>query len=264
MIPLGGFVRSLRGRRGLGYRPDGRDLPKARDIDALGLAGAEATEIILQTGPVLDQGSTNSCVAQAICDAELTTLRNRYGVANAPLGSRRFAYWLGRKRDGLQAIDNGSRPSQVLQALIEHGLPPESQMAWDTWYINQSPSFAALWDARNRRGIRGYYKVYDHGDARWQAIRAALQSGRAVVFGVEVDAAFIEPVGPFLVRWAARGERVGRHMMQIVGTDPADRSYLVKNSYGSGWRAGGFARLDEEYIDVASDVIVVDPQEAVR
>jgi hypothetical protein len=265
MIPIATAARKILGRRGFGYREDGPDLPRSSDIDKLGLSLTSVSSVLLHSlSPVLDQGGTNSCVMQAIADAELNTLTNRHGVSGPQLGSRRYGYWLGRKRDGIHRIDNGSRPSQVLAGLVEHGLPPESQMPWSEWKINDAPPFAALWDARDHRGIRGHYKIYDTGDMRWQAIRSALSSGRAVVFGTVVDQAFVSNTGPSDVRFASMGPTVGRHMMQIVGCSDLDgRWYRVKNSWGVQWR-GGYCYLDEEFIENATDLIVIDPESPVK
>jgi hypothetical protein len=271
MPPLGlpqirTLVDTALGRPGFGYVPDLSDA-RVEDFRRLGLTAPFAGSISLEQhcGPVLNQGGTNSCVANAMLDAELTTLRGRYGV-KAELGSRLMLYYLARAKDGWQKLDGGSRPAQALRAIAEYGIAPESAWPFATMNVNRKPPVKALFDARERRGLRGSYKIYDLGEDRVRAIRAALTSRRALVFGVEVCERFVQPQGDFTIEWAARGKPVGRHMMQVVGLrdSSAGPQILVKNSWGTGWRAGGYATLDRGYIDAGTDWICIDPEEPAR
>jgi hypothetical protein len=263
LLPFGTIVRSAIGRVGFGYLPD-RDVAedRVRDFQTVSLGMAVGDVSLAQhCGTVLNQGATSSCVAHAILDAELTTLKARYGL-KAELGSRNTFYFLARSRDGMQGTDRGCRPSAALQALEKYGIGPESAWPFVLANLNKQPPWRVLWDARGRRGVRGTYKIHETGDRRVEAIRSALKSGRALAFGVSIDQAFTEKRGPGTIQWSVGGKTVGRHMMEVVGLRYIDGSdhILVKNSWGTGWRDGGYAWLDRGYIDAGTDWVCVDPE----
>jgi C1A family cysteine protease len=66
-----------------------------------------------------------------------------------------------------------------------------------------------------------------------------------VVFGTLIDEAFRDRGGPSVVD-APKGATIGGHAMIIVGY--IGGKFLVKNSWGKGWRQGGYAFFTPEYI----------------
>jgi C1A family cysteine protease len=88
------------------------------------------------------------------------------------------------------------------------------------------------------------------------SIRAALASGKPVVFGMDVDIAFLDNSGPNVIG-PAEGAAVGGHAMCVVGYDGED--FEIVNSWGPTWRDGGFARLTAARMETATDLWAVDP-----
>lgn len=244
-------------RRGLGYVPDP---PDSRDLelDVLGLAGSGlpvAHSLLSHCGPVLDQGGTNSCVAQSIAQA-IRTEQRADGDDDAQLISRLALYFDARAQHGAELRDAGTYIRAAFKALARLGAPPEAAWPWNVRRINRSPSFSARWAAHDFRGVRGYYRIYDRGADRLHAIRSAIASNRPVVAGWAIDADFTRDAGPHVI--GAQGKTVGRHAMALVGYD-GDQFELV-NSWGTGWRNGGFARVTSEFVLASEDVWVVDTE----
>ena len=260
---LGTVGRAITRRRGTGFRRD--EHARAMnyvEIDALGLGvvGLSGTVSVRQfAGEVLDQGPTNSCTANAILDAERTTLHALYGV-QAPLGSRLLAYFFGRKSDGFHTVDEGAMPYSVLQAIAEYGICPESVWPFKTANVNRQPPVRAIWDARGRRGIRKSYRVYSRGDDRISAVRAAIASRRAFTLDIPVDDSFAYGREMFY-DWDKRGPVRGYHLVEGVSVRE-DGALEIKNSYGTDWGLGqGYAWLSVEFLLNASSVLVHDPME---
>jgi hypothetical protein len=100
-------------------------------------------------------------------------------------------------------------------------------------------------------GVRGYYRVQSLGDA----VRQALASGKPVVGGWYVDAAFLAEDGPALID--APGNAVGGHAMVLDGYNQ-DGTFNLLNSWGLGWRQEGRARVTEAFVEAALDLWAID------
>lgn len=243
------LVGRLLGRRGTGCLadvPDERDLP----FDRMGLSalGIPATATLRHHVPqVLDQLSTESCVAHAVC-AAIQIDRRAHGES-APLPSRLFAYFNSRASHGAAGYDLGTYPRACVKMLAKFGAPPEEAWAFTARQatVNQRPSWGAYRQAYDHRGPRGYYRIFDTGQNRVDAVRAAIAAGHPVVFGAAVDEAFTRMDGPVVIGPPYEGRIVGRHAMVVVGyTD--DNRFEVLNSWGERWRDSGFWWMSEDYL----------------
>ena len=94
------------------------------------------------------------------------------------------------------------------------------------------------------------------GGGRVTSIKRALQAGHAVVFGADVDQAFLAYSGEGIIG-PPGGAIAGGHAMCIVGYD--HESFTIVNSWTESWGDGGFARLSAEYVgsDYATDFWIV-------
>ena len=240
----------------LGLRGPDRYAPQKRgardwDFDKLGLGsgvgdGADLTKY----ATVLSQGSTNSCVAHAWEQALLIESRRRgFEGQLGELGSRLFGYYNSRAEHGSQFVDLGTYLRTYAYGLKRVGRCPERYWKFSKSRVNRRPSIRAYQKANAMRGLRGYYRIYDRGRARIEAICAALDAGKPVVFGVRVDRAFTNSVGPNVIGVPA-GAIIGGHAMCIVGYRVVGGAleFKIINSWGKGWRAGGYAWFNEELI----------------
>jgi len=220
------------------------------DISKLGLAKASVLSVDLTdlVVDVLDQMASQSCVANA-WEQALRIERKRLGYP-VILGSRLFGYSNSRAEHFDEKSDTGTYLRTYAWALKKVGSCPESTWPFDLRKVNQHPPARAYREAWALRGIRGYYKIYDQGYQRTEAIRAALALGKAVVFGTAVDEAFLQLEGDSLID--RPNTSIGNHAMCLCGYSPdetnGDYKYKTVNSWSSQWRSNGFANLTEEYI----------------
>lgn len=239
--------------RGLGYLrdpADHRDWPIAR----LGLGAVLPPSVSLRArvDTVLDQGATQSCVAHAWVQA-LRIGDHVDGRVSPELASRLFVYFNARAIHGGEHQDGGTFLRTCAQGLVRFGRPGEHLWPFEQRHINDHPSWKAYRAAYDWRGPRGYYRIAN-GDLA--SIRVALASGKPVVFGMDVDMAFLDNAGPTLIG-PAEGAAVGGHAMCVVGYDGED--FEIVNSWGPTWRDGGFARLTPARMETATDLWAVDP-----
>jgi hypothetical protein len=200
---------------------------------------------------VLNQGGLSSCVAHAWEGALLLEARWR-GYTAAVLGSRLFGYYNARAEYGGQWADSGTYLRTYAYALKRVGRCPESAWKYDPARVNVRPSVRAYQQGNAMRGLKGYYRIFSTGERRIQAIMSALEARHPVVFGMSVDQAFTQDNGPLTLS-RIEGKPIGGHAMTIVGyTEPdvAGGSCLFKvlNSWGTGWRNGGFVWFSEELV----------------
>jgi len=263
-LPIGSLLRTAVGRHGLGLVPDPKGHGHA-SIDKLGLASVSAGPYTVERfcGPVRDQFGTSSCVAQAILDAEVTTLRARYGIS-AEIGSRLQLYRGARVLSGGPIVDLGCHPSDALRWLDKNGIAPESQWPFSVVKVNAKPPVSARWDARERRGVRGSYMAYDRGDQLVEVFKSTLASMRVPCIGIPVDEAMLANRGPERLKWENRGVPVGLHMVNIVALDYLDGEWCgrIRNSWGPLWRASGYAYVSQGYLMHPVSACVVDPESA--
>jgi hypothetical protein len=245
------LLGKLLGRPGFGYIPDA---PDRRDmlLGRLGLPTTPPASASLRhfTGPILDQGNTNSCVAHAWASALF--IADSVDGLQPQLDSRRFHYFNARAEHGAQGMDAGTYLRTCAKAIVRFGRPPEK--AWDFGKpINRQPSWSAYRAGHDRRGPRGYYRI-PAGDL--DGVRQAIASNKPVVFGIGIPRSFTNPDGPRVI-CVPRGESIiGGHAMTIVGYD--GDQFDVMNSWGARWRAFGFAWLTAEWISEARDLWAVD------
>jgi len=233
-------------------------------FDKLGIvrASATSTHLLGLIVDILDQKVTQSCVAHA-WEQALRMERKRLGYP-VKLGSRLFGYANARAEHGEQKEDAGTYLRTYAWALKKVGSCPEEVWPFDLSKVNVSPSAKAYREAWALRGIRGYFKIYDTGFARTEAIRAALAAGKPVVFGAQIDADFMEMKGPSIVDIPKNGT-IGGHAMCLCGyrlSDAGDYNYRIVNSWSKDWRDDGTVELTEEYVqwDQFNDIWVVSLQ----
>ncbi len=245
---------------GFGYLEDPVDT-RDWDIDKMGLAsapqGAGGHSLMEFEGEIYNQGRSNSCVGQAIGGA-IHNVENQAAARGVDIVPAKPAvlciYYPSRvEHEGRRVTDNGTYLRTAASALFKLGCPNDSEWPFSdrTAKVNRRPRMGATMRGMGRRGGE-YYRILEAGDGRITAIKAALHAGHPVCFGTRVNNAFLSSNGPSLIEIPGGiGDFAGGHAMVIVAykhTDPAGTLFKVRNSWGTGWRDGGYAWLTEEYI----------------
>ncbi len=200
---------------------------------------------------VLNQGGLQSCVAASWESAILVEAR-KLGFTGSlgELQSLLFGYYNSRAEHGDQWADTGTFLRTYAYARKRQGNCPQREWDYNEAKANTRPPTKAYQRAYATRGIRGFYRIFDEGEARIDAVIAALDTRHPVVFGMRVDEAFTRNDGPNQVG-VPTGPLVGGHAMAIVGyrdLGKATYEFKVLNSWGEWWREGGFVWFNEELV----------------
>lgn len=245
----------------LGYKKDPDD---QRDLRARTLFGArrgirqESMELVGCVPRIKDQGSTLSCVGQAIGTAIDARLR-RLGRWDVPESSSQAIYTFARalERNPLldfeskppPLVDFGSHPRLAMKGMKDWGVPTESR-----WPFNPSRIDEELpWDVMQESSthcVQAWWRIDSMGKERVEDVCQALMMGYPVVFGTVVDQAFMDFTGKGWVPVPDASRLVGGHMMCFVGYKSEDSQRVLKgvNSWGSEWGDDGFYWAGEAFV----------------
>lgn len=151
--------------------------------------------------------------------------------------------------------DAGTHIRLAFDVLSRFGVCEESVWPYDVSKVFVVPSMKAMRQAVGHK-IHSYYRIKATGSDRLDEIVSALRAGHPVVFGTLISSAFQAvidgtPIGP-----PTNGVTIGGHCMIVVGY--INGSFLVKNSWGKTWGAGGFCFMRPEYLswDQTTDIWV--------
>ena len=211
---------------------------------------------------VYNQGGTNSCVAQAFAGG--IQVAEKFRGIDSVTPSRLFMYANSRLLHGAIRFDFGTYLRHCAKMLNRLGVPNEQHWKWSTnsMHINRRPSWAASMRAHPRMGGK-YHRIFDTGDDRIMAIRASIQAGLPVAFGMQVRESFLSGDGPSVIRnETVNGDDiVGGHAMLIVGYKNSYEHgpvFQVRNSWGPGWRDRGYCWLTRDMVEtLARDLWVI-------
>jgi C1A family cysteine protease len=253
--------------RGLGWKrqpvePPG--LASARHLVRATPSKREAT-CRSQIVSILDQGQLGSCVANATAQACRASMV-RQGAVEPPLGSRLWLYWLARAYDHDTNHDDGTYGHNAFMALVEHGLPPEyfwpySDDSSPGALFTKMPGWSAMQAAFDQSAVSQprYFRIFETGVARVEAVRQAISQGHCVVFGTSVSEQFCsQDPGGQIIQPPVSLPIAGGHELLLAEYDQA--SFGVVNSWSGSWGQAGWCRFSPEYIewDQSSDFWICD------
>lgn len=214
--------------------------------------------------PVEDQGSLNSCTANAVIGlAEFLIQRQ---VGDKLDLSRMFLYKSTRRLLGW-AGDTGAYIRTTIKAMVLFGVPPEADWEYSPDLLDVEPeafhyAFAQNFKAMSYARLDGYGTVPQGFDSRGAAtldtLRRTLVDGLPVAFGFPVYQS-IENMGPDFVIPVPQGEKdklVGGHAVMAVGYDDTvacsgqskPGALIIRNSWGADWADCGYGYLPYDYV----------------
>lgn len=218
--------------RGTGHKPD---KPFVHDYPT----GSTPTGSFLDLSGgciVRDQGSTSSCVGQALAAAAEIAIGHK--ARFSAIAAYTIARMLERDRWQDQLTDQGSYPLLATLGLQRHGFVAKN---WDD--VNSELPLDLLENGVTHK-LTQYYRI--PGPGSFEGIRRSLAAGNAVTLAVTVDQSFDGTDGHWPVP-APSGPSRGSHYVCAVGYGPDGIKIL--NSWSSGWGAAGYAWLSPERVE---------------
>ncbi len=198
--------------------------------------------------PIEDQGSTGSCVANAIVGA-LEMHQRKAGLPVTDL-SRLFLYYNARALAKNEDKDTGSFIHHGMAALMAFGVCEERMWPYLEPMFMTRPTEACYQNATH------YEAVQFARTPRGLSALAALAQGLPVAFGMYVPGNCYRVAGetgmmPMPEELPDPGQPSG-HAMLLVGYDLGRESYLVRNSWGTGFGDAGYCWIPFKVMDAWS------------
>lgn len=238
--------------KGLGYRPDLNDfrdfIHKEYSQISYGLKSffrmQDGVDLTNKMPPILDQDTTNSCVAHATSSA----IQYQRMQENEPnyIPSRLFIYFNSRALENDTNEDNGTQIRDAIKSVISLGAPDENFWAFNPTQVTTKPNNQAY-----KNALTDIVTQYMRVPVNEAGITSALIQGYPVIFGTTLYTSFesSEVASSGIVPMPKASESIiGGHAMLIVGFIPSKRMFIVRNSWGTAWGQKGYCLFPYEYL----------------
>ncbi|MFN2507146.1 MAG: C1 family peptidase [Chthoniobacterales bacterium] len=206
-----------------------------------------------QCPPVYDQGQLGSCTANAIGGAiEFDQMKEKLPQVFVP--SRLFIYYNERVLEGSVNSDSGAMLRDGIKTVAKQGACPEPLWPYQIEKFRAKPPQSCYTEAAKHTAV-SYQRLVQ----TLPQMKGCLASGYPFVFGFTVYESFeTEAVARTgRVPMPASSEKVlGGHAVAAVGYDDAKRSFICRNSWGTGWGTKGYFTMPYAYLtdtDLAAD-----------
>ena len=209
--------------------------------------------------PIYDQLNTSSCTGNSYL-AQIEAERIRQGLP-ALNGSRLFPYYNGRLVEGNTSQDCGAQICDVQAGGNRYGVCLESSYPFSQDNVTVQPSPLAYSEALKFKTIN-FQKV----PQSIPVIKYLLSQRYTVNLGIQVYESFesdeVARTGIVPMPDKVKEQLMGGHAVLIIGFSDDTQTFLVRNSWGSGWgQQGGYFTLPYSYVadpSLASDLWVVE------
>lgn len=230
---------------GYGWVPD---LPDQRDImyGAVRKPTAKlpaSVDLRPYCSPVEDQGNLGSCTGNSLAGA-VEFLERKDGVSFEDV-SRLFIYYNERVIEHTVSQDAGAMIRDGIKTLVKQGVCAEKKWPYVITKFDKKPSAACYTDAAGHEVV-AYARIQTLQD-----MRTCLADGYPFVFGFTVyesfESAQVAKTG--VVPMPKAKEKVlGGHAVLAVGYNDAQKRFLVRNSWGTGWGMKGYFTIPYDYV----------------
>ena len=224
--------------------PDARDFLYAAPLIRFPQGLPAAVDLRSECPPVYDQGQLGSCTGNGIAGAIEFDQRKQGTEEFTP--SRLFIYYNERVIEGTVNQDSGAQIRDGIKVVATLGAPPER--------IGPTTSPNSPKSRRLRRmpmPSRTLFSSYARVAQDLTQMQGCIAGGYPFVFGFTVYESFeseqVATTG--IVPMPGSGETVvGGHCVVAVGYDDSNRTFVVRNSWGTGWGLQGYCRMPYEYL----------------
>lgn len=229
---------------GFGANEITEDLPKSVDLSHL-------------CPPVYDQQTLGSCVANSL-SAHFEFCQRKEKISEY-MPSRLFLYFNTRVLiEGTDpGEDSGCEIRDGIKSLSNQGLCPDSLWPYDVNKFSEKPPQDCYSNGAGHKAIQ--YQRLDNSNIC--ALKACLSAGYPFSFGFTVFESFEsdEVARTGIMPMPKTNENtLGGHAVLAVGFDDSDKTFLVRNSWGTSWspnlgtswdgKKGGYFKMPYEYI----------------
>jgi len=211
--------------------------------------------------PVENQSSIGSCTAHA--GVGLVEYFERRAFGKHIDASRLFLYKVTRNLLHWKG-DTGAFLRTTMEAMVLFGVPPEEYWRYVIADVDKEPPAFCYAFAQSYQAI-SYYRLDPPGtprDALLSRIKTNLAGGLPSMFGFTVYSSVSQAETTGKVPFPTPGEEnVGGHAVAAVGYDDKMKikntnpeaaattgALIIRNSWGTGWGAGGYGWLPYEYV----------------
>ena len=227
-----------------------RDQPDNRDViysaPLLGMAKGLPMSVDLRPlcPPVYNQGQLGCCTGNGIAAAIQFDQMKLGKESFTP--SRLFIYYNERVMENTVATDAGAQIRDGIKSVATLGAPDETAWKYNIKKFAVKPPAVAYTDAKLDL-VAAYLKVVQN----LQQMQGCLADGYPFVLGFTVyesfESAAVAKSG--IAPMPASGEKSGGgHCVVAVGYNDATRTFLIRNSWGTGWGMKGYCTLPYEYL----------------
>lgn len=198
--------------------------------------------------PVDDQGQLEDCVADSTTGGlEFIEIRDGKPFVKK---SRLFLYYNARLQTQDTDKDEGTYIRLAFATLTSLGTCTEATWPYDGNNVFIRPSWRSYQEAFPHK-ITSFYSIQAAGQDLIDQIKQALQAQHPVVFGMTVDNDYMSYTGGIMPMPRPTRTGAGGHAQLIVGYDNNTQTWLVKNSWGTGWGESGYAHVPWAYLEVS-------------
>ena len=227
--------------------PDHRDLLYAAPSHIAAKLPA-SVDLRSQCPPVYDQGQLGSCTANAIGAAfEFALLKQK---AKDFMPSRLFIYYNERVIEHTINSDSGAQIRDGIKSVNKQGVCDELNWPYHIPDFTKKPAPACYTEALNN--IATSYHRVTHILA---LMKGCLAEGYPFVLGFSVYESFMSAAvaksghAPM----PKKTEKLeGGHAVMAVGYDDANKWFILRNSWGTGWGMQGYFTLPYAYLKNAN------------
>jgi C1A family cysteine protease len=189
--------------------------------------------------PIVDQGQTESCTANALAGA-YGYLEGRIAGKEVPV-SRLFIYYNERDIEGAVAKDEGAVISDGVKVLKKYGACEESTWPFDPKKVKEKPH-AEAYDAGKGHEIDQAATVA----VDLHAMKHCLAEGYPFVFGLLIDD--FKPDAKGFLKRPTSTKGLGGHAMCCVGYIDAKKVFIIRNSWGTSWGDKGYGYVPYDWL----------------
>lgn len=244
------------GRRSGGRRdiPDPRDFIKKYAANEIPPTATHPTiDLRKYINHVYDQGTLESCTANALCAAYGLDLRRQAEKIDAAYyyfdPSRLFVYYNSREYEGATADNVGVSLRDAIKAIALYGVCRESFWPYDTTQFKAKPSHSCY-----NAAVGNTVSKYERLEQDIHQFRACLKEGFPFVFGFEYFRSFESPANeltglmPLPSVEEVQFTQPTLHVALAVGYDDKTERITALNSWGESFGDKGYFYMPYKYI----------------